>query len=264
MRKPLASALTVLCLVALGLPAPSAAQSNDNDNTPLNSRIRRDRQFPLEPPPHFVPAEKMGKVERDWTRSMVNQLGKCLYRRSESDSLALLDKTDFGFVNFNQIGMDGDKALKIYGFHDCMGRVATSNNTSVALHFYPQNLRQWLIQAAYMDRYPHGPTWLKPGYVMGPRTYPLSANVPAIRAFMDLADCIVSSNPYDADFFFRTTSGSPEESEAVSRLAPSIAPCVPEGVQLHVSPVELRNWVGEGLWQAANHSAPPPADAPAK
>jgi hypothetical protein len=256
MRGKLAAAIAVLSLTA----SPLAAQSNDNDYTPLNTRIRHDRQFPLSPPPNFVPPEKMGKVERDLTRSMSSQFANCLYRRSHEGALALLDKTDFGFVNFSQIGTDGEKAMKVYGFHDCLGRVAEANNTGVAMRFYPMNLRQWLLQAAYLDRYPSGPAWLKPGYVMAARSYPLSAKVLTVHAFMDLADCVVSSDPYNADYFYRTTPGSDAEKEAIAALTPSLGPCVPQGVQLRLQPDELRNWVGEGLWQAANHSAPAPAE----
>jgi hypothetical protein len=257
MKGKLAAALAVLSMLA----APLAAQTNDNDYTPLNTRIRHDRQFPLSPPPNFVPPEKMGKVERDLTRSMANQFSRCLFRRSQSDSLALLDKTDFGFVNFSQIGMDGEKAMKIYGFHDCLGRVAEANNTGVAMRFYPMNLRQWLIQAAYLNAYPHGPTWLKPGYVMEARSYPLSATVPTVHAFMDLADCIVTSDPFNADYFYRTMPGSDAEKEALGALVPSVGPCLPQGMQMRLQPEELRNWMGEGLWQAANHSVPAPSDA---
>jgi len=259
MRKILASALSVLCLAAVALPTPSLAQTNDNDYTPLNSRIRHDRQFPLDPPPHFVPSERMDKVERDQTKSMENQFSKCLYHRSMEDSLALLDKTDFGFSDFAQIGLDGNKAMRIYGFSDCLERVAATHNTSVAMRFYPPNLRQWLIHAAYLDRYPKGPTWLRPGYLIQPRSFPLSPGNPSVKAQMDLADCVVATDPNNADFFFRTVSGSEDEKEAIDKLAPELGPCVPQGVQLQISPALLRAWIAEGLWQAANHSAPAPA-----
>lgn len=255
--------LAVSALVAVGslvVAVAASAQSNDNDYTPMNSRIRCDRQFPFEPPPNFVPPAKMDKVERQRTRSMESEFSYCLYHRSPSGALDFLDKTDFGFVNFSQIGMDPDKAMGIYGFHDCLNRVAERNVSGVGLRFYAPNLRQWLLQAAYFDRYPHGPTWLKPGYVMAPRTYPLSANVPAVHAFMDFADCVVTSDPYDADLFYRTAAGSDAEKQAVASLTPSLGPCLPQGVQLHLQPDELRHWLGEALWQAASHSVPAPAE----
>lgn len=254
--------LAVGAIAVVGLALPAFAQSNDNDYTPLNSRIKHDRQFPLEPPPHFVPPDRMDKVERDEAKSMENQFGKCLYHRSMEGAVALLNKTDFGFSNFAQIGLDANKAMRIYGFSDCLTRVADTHNTSVAMRFYPANLRQWLIHAAYLDQYPKGPTWLRPGYVIQARAYPLSQANPAVRAQMDLADCVVSTDPNNADFFFRTVSGSDDEKQAMDKLAPELGPCVPQGVRLQISPALLRVWIGEGLWQAANHSVPAPAEPP--
>ena len=225
MKCGFAPAVATVCLIALAFPAITAAQTNDNDYTPLNSRIRHDRQFPLEPPPHFVPVEKMAKVERDQTRTMESQFSKCLYHRSMEDSLALLAKTDFGFTDFKQIDLDPQRAMRIYGFNDCLSRVADTNNTSVAMRFYPANLRQWLIHAAYLDQYPKEPGWLKPGYVIGRRDYPLSKDNPGVTLPMDFADCVVAADPYNSDFFFRMAAGSAEEKEAVNNLVPSLGPC---------------------------------------
>jgi hypothetical protein len=256
-----ASAVTLAVLVALALSLPAAAQTNDNDYTPLNSRIRRSQQFPTLPTPNFVPYEKMSKVERDQGRSMLNQFSKCLYNRSHSGALELLDKTDFGFVNFTQIGLEPDKAAKIYGFHDCLGRVATSNNSGVALQYTALSLRMWMLRAAYLADYPKGPTWVKAGNVVEARKFPLSANNPLVKAEMAFADCVVSTDPVNADFFYRTGSGSAEEGEAVKDLTPALSACLPHGQKVQLTPDSLRIVLGEGLWQAANHNGPAPAAA---
>jgi hypothetical protein len=247
----------VVGLALLSLSASSLAQTNDNDHTPLGTRIHKDRQFPYEPPPLHVPPDKMGKVTRDWSRAMLTQFGKCLYNRSKGDSLELLNKTDFGFRDFKQIGMDTAKATKIYGFDDCLRRVADSNSSSVLLTYSAMGLRQWLIQAAYFDRYPKGPSWLVPGNVVGARRYPLSDQYTDVKMQMDFADCVVARDPNNADYFYRTPSGSAEEQEAVATLTPSLGPCFPRGAHVQLSPAELRALIAEGLWQAANHSAPP-------
>jgi hypothetical protein len=259
MKRVVKAAIAAAFVMGLGLAAPALSQTNDNDYTPLNSRIRHDRQFPLEPPANFVPVEKMGKVQKDQVRSMANQFSKCLYNRSREDSLALLDKTDFGFADFKQIGLDDNKAMRIYGFNDCLGRVADLNNTSVAMRFYPANLRQWLIHAAYMDSYPKGPTWLKPGYVIDQRAYPLSKGVPGVLMPMDFADCVVAADPYHADYFYRTSSGTAEEQEAITALSPALGPCLSQGITIQLDPTTLRTWLAEGLWQASAHSSPAPA-----
>jgi hypothetical protein len=260
MRRVAILAASAVVLLSLAAPPPAAAQTNDNDYTPLGTRIRHDRQFPFEPPPSVVPRDKMGKVERAWDRAMLSQFGKCLYNRSREGSIDLLEKTDFGFVNFEQIGLSPEKAAKIYGFDDCLHRVAESNESGVLLHYTAMGLRQWLIQAAYAARFPDGPSWLKPGYVIGNRAYPLSANNLGVRAAMDFADCVVAADPYSADYLYRTASGSAEEQEAMQKLTPTFGPCLPQGLRLQLSPGELRVWLGEGLWQAANHSAPAPEE----
>lgn len=254
MKKPFAA----LASLGLVLAMPIHAQSNDNDNTPLGSRIKRGEQFPDELPPRFVPADKLNSVERERTRTVFDQLGRCLYRRSPPVALDFLDKTDLGFVSFDQIGQAQDKALKIFGFNDCLDRVASANSSGVAVRFAAQNLRQWLIQAAYFDRYQGGPTWLKPGYVVDERQLPLSGGNRGVRMVLDFADCVVAADPNNADYFYRTPPGSPDEHDAVNTLAPSLGPCLPQGQQLQLTPYSLRMWIGEALWQAANHSAPPP------
>jgi len=264
MKRSWALVVGIVASLGLALPSQASGQSNDNDYTPLNSRIRRDRQFPLEPPPKFIPPAKMGKAERDWTRSMMHQFDKCIYNRSKTGALDLLDKTDYGFVDFKQIGLAQDRALKIYGFEDCLERVAESNSSGVALRFDAGSLRLWFIEAAYSDRFPDGPSWLKPGYAVQPRTYPISAGNPGVEMVMDFADCVVAADPNNADAFFRAPAGSPIEAEAIKALTPSLGPCLPSGIRLQLSPGELRAWIAEGLWQAANHSVPAPVEpAPA-
>jgi hypothetical protein len=257
MRRVLKAMAIAFVLFGIPLPVPLLAQTNDNDRTPLGTRIKKDRQFPYDPPPLHVPPEKMGKATRDWSRAMLSQFGKCLYNRSKGDSLDLLDKTDFGFRDFQQIGMETPKAVRIYGFDDCLRRVAESNGSGVLLTYSAMGLRMWLIQAAYLDRFPKGPAWLTPGNVVAPRSYPLSEQYGGIKKQMDFADCVVAADPNNADYFYRTPSGSAEEQDALTTLTPAFAPCFPQGVQARFSPAELRVLIGEGLWQAANHSAAP-------
>ena len=241
--------------VLLSAPAPAVAQGNDNDYTPLNSRIRRDRQFPLDLPSRFDPA-RMTAVMRERSKDMLIQLSRCLYNRSNEQSLELLERTDAGFTDFRQIGLDPDRAVRTYGFRNCLRRVATSNNTGVQLRFSPGALRQWLLQQAYLDRYPNGPTWITPGNVIAERVYPLSQNLPAVRNLMDFADCVIQTDPYGADYFFRAPPGSAEERTAMTDLVPALGPCLPQGVRMEIEPVPLRVWLGEALWHAAAHSAP--------
>lgn len=253
----IAALLLALCLPLLAVPA--AAQSNDDDYTPLNSRIKRERQFPTEPPSTFARRELSG-FQRQQSRSMASQFAFCLFDRSNEKAFDLLGKTDYGFVTFQQIGLDNEAVLKRYAIETCLSRVAETHGTGVNLSYGASSMRRWMLQGAYLRKYAKGPGWIVPGNVVEDRTYPLSATNQSVRWAMDVGDCIVATDPYLADFFFRTPSGSAEEKEAVQALVPVLGPCVTEGMQVKLTPDLLREWVGEGLWQAANHNGPASAE----
>jgi hypothetical protein len=251
--------IAALALVAAALPAPAFAQGNDDDYTPLNSRIKRDRQFPTEPSRTFAQRD-LTRVERQQSRDMAGQFAYCLYDRSNEDALSLLRRTDYGFVNFEQIGMENGRAAKVYPIDTCLSRVARTHDTGVSLRWTPASIRRWMLQAAYARQYPNGATWLVPGNVIRARTFPLSANNPRVTQVVDVADCLVAGDPHTADFFFRSASGSAEEREALQPLAAALGPCLPQGLRLEISPPVLREWVGEALWHASQNSAPPPTE----
>lgn len=253
------AAVILTLAAACTLAAPSSAQSNNDDFTPLNSRIKRERQFPtsmINPWRNQTTA-----VSRARSRAMLNQFSKCVYNRSREDSLELLQKTDAGFVSFEQVGLDNDKAMRIYGFGDCLRRVASNQGTGVRLRFSAGGLRQWLVQEAYFARYEDAPSWVQPGNLIGPRDYPLSAQQPGVQAAMDLSDCVVAADPYTADFFYRTVTGSEDETRALEALRPVLASCLPQGQQVQLDPSLVRVWIGESLWHAANSSRPAEATA---
>ena len=252
--------LAVGALAAMLLTGPALSQGNDDDYTPLNSRIRRDRQFPLEPQTLYE-ARELSRVERTRSRSMVGQFARCMWSRSNEDSLAFLARTDFGFVNFAQIGMTREQVNDNFPIETCLDRVASSNSSGVQLRYTDEGIRRWLLEQAYLAAYPAGPTWVQPGYVIGARTYPLSANRPPIHAAMNFADCVVAANPTDSDYLFRTGDSSAEETATIQRLVPAISACMPQGQQMEIEPLALRVWLGEGLWHAANNSAPAPEEA---
>lgn len=266
MKRILLSSLAAISLVAAGsvLPAPFfaaplSAQSNDNDYTPLNSRIRRDRQFPNSLMPRFD--KERSKANRDRGRNMIGQLARCLYNRGKEQSLGLLEKTDYGFMDFQQVDMEVDRALRLFGFNDCMTRVAEINNSGVAVRFMPGNLREWLINAAYFDRFPREPGWIAPGNTIGERKLPLSSRNGGVLTALDISDCVVLTDPYGADYFYRTPAQSSEERVAVNELVPALSACIPEGVQFQFTPYMIRVMMGEGLWHASQNSVAGPAAA---
>lgn len=254
------AALILSLAVAGTLATDVAAQGNNNDYTPLNSRIRRERQFPTDL--HNPWGDQTNAVSRARNSAMLSQFSKCVYNRSREGSLALLQKTDYGFVDFQQVDLSNDRAVRVYGFHDCLGRVASTHGTGVQLRFSAGALRQWLVQEAYFDRFPDAPTWVQAGNVIGQRSFPLSAENRGVTEPLDFADCVVAADPFTADFFYRTASGSGDEKRAIDALSPALGPCLPQGQQVQLSPALLRLWLGEALWHAANNSGPAPAQAP--
>lgn len=252
-------AALIVAAAMVVVSAPVAAQSNDDDYTPLNSRIKRARQFPTEPPSTFARRELSG-FQREQSRSMASQFAFCLFDRSNEKAYDLLGKTDYGFVTFQQIGLDNEAVLKRYAIDTCLDRVAESHGTGVSLSYNAPSMRRWMLQGAYLRRFAKGPSWIVPGNVVEDRAYPLSATNQSVHWAMDVGDCVVATDPYLADFFFRTASGSAGEKEAIQALVPVLGPCVTEGMQVKLTPDLLREWIGEGLWQAANHMVPPTAD----
>ncbi len=51
----------------------------------------------------------------------------------------------------------------------------------------------------------------------------------AVLAIMDFADCVVESDPYAADYFYRVRTGSAEGQNALNNLMPVLGPCLPQG-----------------------------------
>lgn len=250
------AALVGVIAALLGTSVPVLAQSNNDDSTPLGSRIRRDKQFPLDIADRFRP-EQRSKVMRERSKAMLGQFAQCVYKRTGPGSIELLNKTDFGFSSFQQINLDNDRAMRVYGFSDCLRRVGEANASGgVQLTFSPGSLRAWILEEAYFDRFKDKPTWITPGDVIGPRSFPLSQSQGSVTSVMAFADCVVQADPYAADYFYRVPLGSPEGKAALNELMPALGPCLPQGVKIQLAPAQLRMWLGEGLWHAANAHGP--------
>ena len=264
MRALLALLTLALGMVAIAPALPVAggaalAQGNTDERTPLNSRIPRSRPLPTEPRNVWQPRD-LSDAQRARSRTMVDQLSRCLWNRSNEKGLDLLARTDFGFLSFDQIGVDD--VAEIYPIETCMGRVARNANSSIMLRYDAPSMRSWYLQAAYFDMFEDEPGWIRPGYVVAEREYPLSSDNAAVRTAMIFADCVVAQDPHGADYFFRTAAGSETEIAALQEIVPAISACLPQGQSMEIDPNAMRQWLGEGLWHAANNSYPAPAESP--
>ena len=254
-------ALLAGCLMlALAAGEVAYAQSNDNDYTPLNSRIRRERQFPTEPVATFAPRQ-LSEVEGRRSRDMGGQFARCLWTRSNEKALDYLARTDFGVRSFAQIGLTSSQdVLDRYPIETCLDRVASMNNSGVSLRYGADSMRRWLLVEAYLGLWPSGPTWIVPGHVVATRNYPLSAADPQVRGVMDFADCVTIGDANSSDLLVRTQPGSADEAAAIEYLMPTLSACLAQGNQIELTPSVLRLWLAEGLWHAANNSTPAPAE----
>lgn len=239
------------CLAVTAIE-PISAQSNDNDYTPLNSRIRREQKYPTELLARW--RNDLDSVSRARSKAMMTQFSKCMFNRSHEGAEDFLARTDYGLNDFAKVGLTNDKALKNYGFDNCLTRVASTHDSGVLLRFSAGALRQWYLQEAYFDRYPSAPTWARDGIVIAERTYPLSEQNLGVRWAMAFADCVVAADPFTSDYFYRTAANSAEEQRALGVLSPLMSPCLPRGQQMELQIPLVRAWIGEALWHAATHS----------
>ena len=239
----LAAAMAVPGVTAFA-PAIAHAQGNDNDYTPLNSRIRRERQFPTEPRSTFAPRQ-LTEVGRQRSRNMADSFARCLWDRSNEKGRDYLNRSDLGLVAFEQMGMTVSEIPDLYPIQTCLSRVANINNSGVRLSYNADSMRRWYLQAAYLDLYPEGPAWLVPGNTVAERVLPLSANNPTILAVLEFSDCLVAIDPNAADYLFRTPIDSAEEDAAVQQLIPVMSECLPADQTLDISASQLRVWIGE-------------------
>lgn len=266
MKRYLLSGFALMALVLE--PAPVLAQTNNNDYTPLGTRIRKSRPFPYEPRSTFQP-HVVTDAQRARGRTWVDKLGKCMWNRSNEKALDLLQRTDFGFRSMQQLGLEASDIDKLYPLRTCMSQVAANAGSGMMVRYSASGLRSLYLQAAYFDSYKAAPTWIKPGYVIAERDYPLSQADESVQAAMDLADCVVAEDPQGADYFYRTAESSAEEKAAIQNLLQPLSECIPAGAEVQLDRSAFRLWIGEGLWHAANNSVPlaeqpGPVDAPAE
>jgi hypothetical protein len=259
----LSRALIALLAVAVVHGGGLAAQTNNNAYTPLGSRIRHDRAFPNEPRATFD-RQVITAADRQRSRTMGDTLARCLWNRGNEKGLDLLARSDLGFVQFEQIGLTSADMGRLYPIGHCLSNVAERHNTGVVLRFSPAGIRQSYLQAAYLDMYPDGPTWLQSGAIVAERSLPLSQGDVSVQTQLAYIDCVVLTDPVNADYLFRTAAGSDTERSTLQALVPAFSACLPEGVEFEIDPQHIRILMGEGLWHAARNSAAPEAASPAQ
>jgi hypothetical protein len=238
-------------LASLGLFAVEPAASQDSEGeryTPTGSRIAR-----------AVPQNQNDLLARDRAASITSVFAACMVEKKPDAALRFVEDSDAGLVDFGQIGRTADEVTSDLAIEPCFERAVRrrampgSTNT---LSMKPHNLRNFALQALYLQRYPAGATWTQDGGEPLSRIYPISSSDMRVQTTMHFADCVVASDPESADLLLRTAEGSEREEEVIQRLIPALSSCLTEGVEIRLNPSTLRAFMGEGLWQAATRRRP--------
>lgn len=79
----------------------------------------------------------------------------------------------------------------------------------------------------------------------------LPDDVRANVILVEIGSCVAKSNPSAMTSLLNARVTSTEEDAAFSNISPTLAKCVPAGVQLKMSKFQLRGYLAEGTYRAA-------------
>ena len=121
----------------------------------------------------------------------------------------------------------------------------------------PSSFRYMMLEAAYLDKFPTGlptdaaPVTAEASAPWGVSRRYVSSGDDASKALFagDFADCIAARDPSGADRILRTSYASKEEREAAEALVPTLGACLVDGSELPLSPVNIRSFAADGMWQ---------------
>jgi hypothetical protein len=146
-RRPLSLRSAAACT----LPSPAVAQGNDDDFTPLSSRIRRDRQF--RPSCPIAGANDTSAVSAGPQRAMLNQFSRCVFNHSNGRfaRAAANDPTTVSSISSRSASIT-DRAAAGLRFHGLPGAGRQHQWHRGAAAVQCRGLRQWLIPEAIFRR----------------------------------------------------------------------------------------------------------------
>jgi hypothetical protein len=244
----LARILSISAMLALAVPVSAQDSGDEPDRemvTPLGSHVSRPA-----PPLNFR------AINEERAKGLVSAFSECLYEKAPDEVVSFLERSDFGLVNFAQMGETAESLTNKLKIDDCMTRAVRRHGqpgSTTRLQMSAANLRNYALRSAYLGTYPDGPTWIHGDQEVqvDPLSLPLSQGRNDIIGLMNFADCIVAGDPQWADFFFRTGDGSKSEGEAIQALMPTLSACLPEGQEITLTPTSLRVMLSEGVWHVA-------------
>lgn len=77
-----------------------------------------------------------------------------------------------------------------------------------------------------------------------------------VTSLHDFAECYVAAKPRVAQQFLAETKvGTKGELEAVRQMSVDFGPCLPSGVEIRISPVDVRMAIAEAIYQVAHQAS---------
>ncbi|GGO90184.1 hypothetical protein EV664_101194 [Stakelama pacifica] len=183
--------------------------------------------------PAFVPAAHAD--DHDRAAYYMHSFAKCVVR-GDKDSVAALLNEKPGSAEANAamqaIGKRRSGCLKVVGG----GGKLKMNSAS---------MRGALAEQLYTDEFSSPPD----APVQGEQPIPFQGSGDPDLVSYDVAACMATRDPVDTDSFVRTDVKSEAEKAALSKLAPTLANCVPTGTKLGFDRELLHGMAAEALWK---------------
>jgi len=172
----------------------------------------------------------------------LRRLAMCEIRRSPGYARALLDSMPDSNVEFrisHAIGKVIENCLSDY---------------RPAIQFNGAALRGAVAEAFYLADHPTAPDFAaaKPEDAALPAawlTAKRSADQTSEVIAQDFGQCVVVTDPADADALIRTEPRSAAEDAVVARLQPHLSPCLMQGQTYHLDVTALRSYLAQGLYR---------------
>lgn len=160
----------------------------------------------------------------------VRELGRCLAQTKREKSIALLEAP----IDSPAEKRAFDALIKRHGANKCMSNMRSAT----------------LVRAQVRGSVAEGL------YEANPRPAPMdseAAVLPAetvIRSLHDFANCYVAKNPSPARSLLSDTDlGTQRENERVREMAAGFGPCLPQGRQVRIVPMDVRMALAEALYR---------------
>ena len=169
----------------------------------------------------------------------IRELGRCLAQSKRAESVAFLQTA----INSPEESRAFGALVSRRGNNACMRNMVRA--TMVRAH-----VRGVVAENLYMSLPVSASGGFVPQGLAGPRE---------VRSIHDFADCYVGGNYAAArSLLAETRLATQEETDRVRIMAPGFGPCLPQGRQIRIVPIDIRLALAEALYRASLSRSTPP------